>query len=116
VREVAETRRLLESAMDEVAALARARGVRLPAEAARRVMGYVDGLPWATTTSMQRDTLEGRPSELDYQAGTVVRLARAASLAVPTTEFLYASLLPGERRARAGGDSERPPGVQEAAR
>jgi 2-dehydropantoate 2-reductase len=102
VREVGEARRLLQSAMEEVAALARARGVRLAGDAVARVMGYVDGLPYATTTSMQRDTLEGRPSELEYQAGTVVRLAGATAVPVPTTEFLYAALLPGERRARAG--------------
>ena len=49
---------------------------------------------------MQRDILEGRPSELDAQTGTIVRLARAAGVPAPVNEFLYASLLPSERKAR----------------
>jgi 2-dehydropantoate 2-reductase len=49
---------------------------------------------------MQRDILEGRPSELEYQIGAVVRLAARAGVSVPASTFLYASLLPAERRAR----------------
>ena len=49
---------------------------------------------------MQRDILEGRPSELEYQTGAVVRLGRDAGVAVPVNLFIYRCLLPGERRAR----------------
>ena len=61
----------------------------------------VDALPPETTASMQRDIAEGRPSELDYQVGAVVRLATQAGVAVPASAFLYAALLPAEQRARA---------------
>lgn len=100
VRTVPETRRLLEAAIGEVLALARARGVALSEDSVARTLAYVDGLPEDATASMQRDILEGRPSELDAQTGTIVRLGREAGVPVPTNEFLYASLLPAELEAR----------------
>jgi 2-dehydropantoate 2-reductase len=100
IRSVRETRRLLEDAMREVVELARARGVSLPDDAVERTLRFVDALPADATASMQRDILEGRPSELESQTGAVVRLAAEAGLSVPANRFLYASLLPSERRAR----------------
>lgn len=100
LRRVPETRALLEAAMREVEALARARGERLREDVVARTLGFVDGLPADATSSMQRDLLEGRRSELEYQNGAVVRLARAVRLSVPVNAFLYASLLPGELKAR----------------
>jgi 2-dehydropantoate 2-reductase len=99
-RGVAESRALLEQAMREVVALARRRGIALPEDVLARTLAVVDGMPKEGTASMQRDILEGRPSELDHQVGAVVRLARPLGLDVPASAFLYASLLPGERRAR----------------
>lgn len=99
-RAVPETRALLETAMREVLSLGRARGVALRDDAVARTLAIVDALPAEGTASMQRDILEGRPSELDYQVGGVVRLAAEAGLDVPASRFLYASLLPAERRAR----------------
>jgi 2-dehydropantoate 2-reductase len=49
---------------------------------------------------MQRDVLEGRPSELEAQNGAVVRLGEAAGVETPLNRFIYASLLPQERKAR----------------
>lgn len=100
LRAVPESRSMLESAMREVFDVGRARGIGLRKDAVARTMSYIDGLPPDTTASMQRDILEGRPSELDYQTGAVVRLGRQSQVAVPVNEFIYWSLLPGERRAR----------------
>jgi 2-dehydropantoate 2-reductase len=100
-RAVPETRALLAESMGEILAVARARGVGLGADAVAHTLAIVDGLPAEGTASMQRDILEGRPSELEYQIGAVVRLAARAGVSVPASTFLYASLLPAERRARA---------------
>jgi 2-dehydropantoate 2-reductase len=100
MRSVPETRELIERAMFEVAALARAKGVNLPEEAVARNMRYVDDLPAEATASMQRDIMDGRPSELEQQNGAIARLGRAAGVPVPVNAFLYACLLPAERRAR----------------
>ncbi len=100
IRAVPETRELLTTAMQEVSDLARARGIAVGDDTVTRTMRFVDGLPRDATASMQRDILEGRPSELEYQSGAVVRLAREAGVPVKVNEFLYRCLLPSELRAR----------------
>jgi 2-dehydropantoate 2-reductase len=100
VRSVPQTRALLDSTMREVAALARARGVRLREEAVATALAQVDALPPNATASMQRDIRAGRPSELQDQVGAIVRMARESGQAVPTNEFLFAALLPQELAAR----------------
>lgn len=100
IRAVPETRAMLEQAMQEVRTLAAARGVALPADAAVASMARLDGLSPAATASMQRDIMEGRPSELEAQNGAVVRLAAQAGVETPLHQFIYQALLPSERRAR----------------
>lgn len=100
VRRLLETRALLEDAMAEVAAVARADGIAVSDSAVAGALDRVDGLPARATASMQRDILAGRPSELDAQVGAVVRAARAVGVAAPIHSYLYASLLPLERAAR----------------
>jgi 2-dehydropantoate 2-reductase len=100
LRRVPETRRMLEAAMREVFEVGLARGVRLRDDSVRETLDYVDGLPEDATASMQRDILDGKPSELDYQSGAVVRLGKEAGVPVPVNECLYASLLPAEMEAR----------------
>jgi 2-dehydropantoate 2-reductase len=99
-RDVPETRALLTAALDEVAAVARAHGVSLGGDAVAETLRFIDGLAPTATASMQRDIAEGRPSELDAQNGAVARLGRARGLKTPAHDFLYAALLPRERRAR----------------
>ena len=100
LRAVPETRALLLAAMDEVSALAAARGVSLPAGLKDATLAWLDGLPAEATASMQRDIGAGRPSELGDQTGAVVRLAQAAGVPVPLHRTLLALLLPQERAAR----------------
>ena len=100
IRGVAETRRTLQAAMEEFAAVARGRGVGVPADAVGRSLKLVDGLPPEATASMQRDIAEGRPSELEYQVGTVVRYGRECGVPIPVTETIYGALLPYELQAR----------------
>jgi 2-dehydropantoate 2-reductase len=71
-----ETRELLERAMHEVLAVARAHGVALPNDAVAETLGFTDSLPAEGTTSMQRDIVAGRPSELEAQSGAVVAWPR----------------------------------------
>lgn len=100
VRSVPETRALLAAAMEELAAVGRARGAALPPDAAVRTLELLGTFPAEGTASMQRDLGAGRPSELDDQVGAVVRLARAAGVAVPVHEVLLAALRPQEAAAR----------------
>jgi 2-dehydropantoate 2-reductase len=56
--------------------------------------------PPDATSSMQRDLIAGRPSELEAQSGSVVRLGRACNFPTSVHEVIYNALLPGELRAR----------------
>ena len=85
-------RGLVLSAMEEIYALAHARGVNLPADSVDKVMAAVDGLPEDATSSMQRDIAAGKPSELESQNGAVVRMAREAGVDVPTHTLIYQTL------------------------
>lgn len=100
MREVSETRELLAAVMDEIDGLARVRGVSLKEGAVSRAMKFLDGMPAAATASLQRDIAAGRPSELDAWTGAVVRLGRESGLPTPRNDFIFASLLPLERRSR----------------
>lgn len=100
MRTLPETRALLEAAMTEIGMVARANGVAVPESAAAQALQMVDASPEQGTASMQRDIVAGRPSELESQIGVVVRMARNAGVEAPIHTYLYASLLPQERRAR----------------
>lgn len=99
-RSIPETRQLLEQAMQEIVAVARARKVMLPDDAVARKMAFVDSLSPTVTASMQRDIMDGRKSELGSQNGAVVRMGLEAGVPTPVNTYLYYSLLPQELRAR----------------
>ena len=99
-RSLPETRQMAEQGLHEIVAVARARDIALPEDAMRTTMAMFDGLSPRSTSSMQRDVMEGRPSELDAQIGAVVRFGQQADVATPLHIFIYHSLLPMELRAR----------------
>ena len=99
-RSLRGTRAIAEAALREVLALAHACGVAVAEEKVATTMIFIDGVPPASTASMQRDIIEGRPSELESQGGAVLRLGADAGVPTPTHAFLYFSLLPQERAAR----------------
>ena len=92
VRSDPKWRAQILSAMEEIYALARARGINLPADSVGTVMAFVDALPEDATSSMHRDIAAGRPSELESQNGAVVRMARETGIDVPTHTFIYQTL------------------------
>ena len=61
--------------MQEVNAVARARRVAFAASVVADTMAFLDSLPEGATTSLQRDIIDGKPSELEAWNGAVVRLA-----------------------------------------
>jgi 2-dehydropantoate 2-reductase len=99
-RSMPETRELVTRALREVLAVAAAHGVDLGDDAVERTLDRYDGLPPESTSSLQRDVIEARPSELDAQLGAVVRMAVEQNIATPVFDTVYRALLPQERRAR----------------
>ncbi|MEE8504063.1 MAG: 2-dehydropantoate 2-reductase [candidate division NC10 bacterium] len=100
VRSVPGVRQMLLEALDEIVQVGAARQIALSEESMRKAMAFIDSLQPDSTASMQRDIMEGRPSELEFQNGTVVRLGREVGVPTPVHTFLYHSLLPSELRAR----------------
>ena len=100
MRSQPESRRLLRQALEEIFAVATGNGIALPADSVEQTLGYIDTLPAEGTASMQRDIIQGRPSELEAQVGAVVRLGERVGLAVPLHRVIHAALLPLERKAR----------------
>jgi 2-dehydropantoate 2-reductase len=95
------SRRLLRTALSEIHEVAGRQGIELAPDIVDRTLAYIDTLPAEGTASMQRDIMEGRPSELEAQVGAVVRLGDRMGVAVPVHRMIYQSLLPLEREARA---------------
>lgn len=79
----------LEALMREIDATARAHGVPLPDDAVARALAFADRMPADATSSMHRDLVAGRPSELDAQVGAVCRLAARNGVDVRLHELLY---------------------------
>lgn len=84
----------------EVLAVAAGKGIDMPDDALASVISRLEGSPPDSTSSMQRDLMEGRPSELEVQNGGVVRLGLEAGVPTPVNAFIYHSLLPQEMKAR----------------
>ena len=99
-RQLPQVRAMVERAAQEVVAVARARGVQPPEGIIDQVKGTIDALPPASMLSLHEEIVGGRPSELEYWNGAVVRLGREAGVPTPFNEFIYHSLLPQERQAR----------------
>ena len=99
-RSLPETRTLLQQSVQEVFAVGRAHGVALGPETVAATLAFIDQLPPEGTASMQRDIMEGRPSELHEQCGAVVRFGENGGVPTPLNRFIYHSLLPLERKAR----------------
>jgi 2-dehydropantoate 2-reductase len=95
-----ETLRMLENSISEILDVAQKKDIPLPKTAPKRVMDFLEALPPDSTTSMQRDIIDGRPSELENQTGTIVRLGRETNIATPVNLSIYQKLLPLENRAR----------------
>ena len=99
-RSLPGTRAMWQRAMREVLTLAQARNIALSEEIIQKATAYVDGLPSGSTASMQRDIMDGHPSELDTLSGGVVRLGQEIGVDTPVHSFIYHALLPMEKKAR----------------
>ncbi len=100
-RSIPSTRQLLQEALDECYAVAIAQGIRLPEDTPAKTLAYIDSLPAGTMASMQRDIINGRPSELEAQNGAIVRMGQNLHIPTPVHSFIYSSLLPQENQARS---------------
>jgi 2-dehydropantoate 2-reductase len=100
VRTNGKLRAQLIEALQEVVDIANAKGIDFPGDVVSTTMEFIAGLPEDSTSSMQRDIMGGRPSELEAQTGAVVRLGQEVAIPTPIHASIYQALLPLERHAR----------------
>ncbi len=103
IRADPDMRALLHAVMAETAAVARARGIDFADDYADGRLAFADTLPEDMRSSMHHDLAAGRPLELDWLSGAVVRMGAAHGIPTPANAAVYAGLKP--RRFGAGGPS-----------
>ena len=82
------------AAYNEVIAVGKARGVRLPADALDKMLAFNAGAPPTMKPSMALDLERGNRIELPWLGGKVVELGRQLGVPTPTHAFMYAALKP----------------------
>ena len=99
-RALPQSRSLLSSIMQEVEALARAQGIPLDPDVVQKSLEFTDNAAPHIRPSMQLDVESGRRTELESMVGVIGRKGRELGVPTPIADFVYASLLPVELKAR----------------
>jgi 2-dehydropantoate 2-reductase len=90
-------REVMHDVVDECLAVARADGVEVPADAHAVTRKLVDSMP-AQYSSTAQDLARGKPTEIDFLNGYVVRRGQVLGIATPANRVLWALVKLLERR------------------
>jgi 2-dehydropantoate 2-reductase len=101
IRENAQARAFLFDIMQEVVTVGRAQGVALPQDYAKNRLVFCDGLPADMTSSMHHDLDRGKPLEVAWLSGDVVRMGEAAGVPTPANRAVCDILAPHARGRQA---------------
>jgi 2-dehydropantoate 2-reductase len=94
IREDPELRAMTDDALHESIAVARAKQIPLPASTFSEIVAASDALPANARSSMLEDLERGRPLELKWLSGAVVRLGEEVGIATPTHRLIVSLLRP----------------------
>lgn len=100
LRTLEETREMMIKLLAEIHLLSTKTGISIGTDYVEKTVAFIDALPMDSTFSLARDIWENRPSEIDYQNGSVVRLGERYAVETPLNKFVYHSILPKELKAR----------------
>ena len=100
MRESKNIRELLYQTAQEIKAIANAKQIPLEDKHIEGAIAIVDRMKYNTTASMQRDIMEGKPSELQNFNGYIVEQGKLLNIPTPINAFTYYCLLPQELKAR----------------
>ena len=89
-----EWRVVVLGCLQEVEAAGRANGVNFPPDIYDTTLAYIEENLADLQASMHSDVMAGRPLELEALNGAVVRAGRAAGVATPINDVIYAMLKP----------------------
>ena len=95
-----EIRDIMLETANEVLAIANAKNIILTENIIEKQFAIIDKQPYDTTSSMQRDMMAGKPSELYHRNGIIVALGWEFDIPTPVNSFIYYSLLLQEEKAR----------------
>ncbi len=94
IQKTPETFQMFRRIVEELAALGRAAGVRLPDEAVEGVMKAASGLAPGSLSSLYHDLVSGKRLELESLHGHAVRLGERLGVPTPMSFAVYAALKP----------------------
>ncbi|WP_224488731.1 ketopantoate reductase family protein [Robertkochia flava] len=100
MREDAGIRELMERSAEEILEVAAHKGVGLTRNDMDRAFRAIDAQEYHSTASLQRDMMDGKPSEIHDFNGYIVQEAARLGLSVPVNTFIYYTLRPMEEQAR----------------
>ncbi len=100
-RSIPETRAMILGLMKEVETVARALEVALDADVVEKSIKFMDDAAPHIKASMQLDVETGRRTELEAMIGALGRKGRETGVPTPIADFIYATLLPVELKARS---------------
>jgi len=100
LRELKQTRKMMVDLIKEIYRLSQKAGVNIKQDFVSKTVALIDTYPHNSTSSLTRDVWEGKPSEIDYQNGTVVKLGNKFGIETPLNKFVYNCILPMELKAR----------------
>jgi 2-dehydropantoate 2-reductase len=100
MREDKAIRKMILETANEIKQIANTKGIGLTEKDIDITMQAIDNNDYNTTASMQRDMMEGRPSELENFNGYIVDQGKKLEISTPLNSFTYNCLLPQENKAR----------------
>ena len=92
--------KIILNTANEIKEIAIAKGINISDDDIDFTMNMYHNSEYNTTASMQRDIMEGKPSELENFNGYIVKQGKLLEIPTPTNTFIYECLLPQERLAR----------------
>ncbi len=94
VRDTPATFELMIAAIEEVIAVGRARGVRLPDDLMDTTLTMIKNFPAGAKSSLLEDMVRGRRLELPWLSGAVVRIGKDVGVPTPIHQFITTILTP----------------------
>ncbi len=87
-----EHKRLLGLLLNEIKAVADAKGINFPDDILEKTFATILALPKDITTSMHRDFQKGKTTEIESLTGYVVKQGKLFNVPTPTYEMMYEDL------------------------
>jgi 2-dehydropantoate 2-reductase len=92
VMEEKASRKLAEGLIEEVARIARARGLKISEDIVDVTLNKVNAFPYETKSSMQVDCEKGKKTEIEAFTGYIVRSGDKLKVDVPLHRMVYSKL------------------------